>query len=173
MGQAVTGCDVWRATHWISQELYKIQLLRREKPHRVHPVGGHPMENYLTAVVPGKIILQFERRRVAMSGRRRGRGSISGSTANERTALCQFRSLCGRDFIARGLGPLVVATSEKFAPRFALVWSVRVKLCKAAKKKGRKRQNPGRTVAARPRRKAGSPSAAAAEPRTDHLQNTT
>lgn len=167
MDQAVTGCDVGRATHWISQELCKIQLLRRNQSQR--SVGGYAM----TAVVPGSIILQYERRRVAMSGRRRGRGSVCGSTANRRTALCQSRSLCGRDFIARGLGPLVVATTEKFAQRFALVWSVRSSSANLPRKKGRKRQNPWRAACASSKRKAANPSAATAEARTDHVQITT
>lgn len=70
-----------------------------------------------------------------MSVRRRGRGSSSGSIANRITALCQMRSLCDRDFIAQGLGPLMAATTEKFAQKFAMVWSVEVKLHSCQEKK--------------------------------------
>lgn len=47
-------------------------------------------------------------------------------TANGMAALCQIGNLSGRDFIARGLGPPTLATSEKFAQKFALVWGVGV-----------------------------------------------
>lgn len=45
-----------------------------------------------------------------------------------------MRSLCSRNFIAQGLGPLMAVKTVTFAQKFAPVWSVAVEFCQPRKK---------------------------------------